>query len=183
MSDVTEYILLSIEGAGVNRATAERILAEHDAGVRVDGLVEAVARLNAECVANAGRALFQGGIRHATTCVEALADEIREKATPAGATATPTLTVYRASHDAIVMGLYTTAAAAREHCEAEVRREWSTRVTDLKLWWREDEDTVDQPEPGEMELIESTAPHYSRPTGYVVTPLEVASEYDEEDGE
>lgn len=89
-------------------------------------------------------------------------------------------TAYRACHDSIVMGLYTTAAAAREHCEAEVRREWSTSVTDLKLWWREDEDTVDQPEDGEAELIESWGPHGSRPTGYVVTPLELSSEYDEE---
>lgn len=89
-------------------------------------------------------------------------------------------TAYRASHDSIVMGLYTTAAAAREHCEAEVRREWSTSVTDLKLWWREDEDTVDQPEDGEAELIESWGPHGSRPTGYVVTPLELSSKYDGE---
>jgi hypothetical protein len=92
---------------------------------------------------------------------------------------TPT-TVYRASHDSIVMGRYTTAAAAREHCEAEVRREWSSSVTDLKLWWREDEDTVDQPEDGEAELIESWGPHGSRPTGYMVTPLELAAEYDPE---
>ncbi|MYR61142.1 hypothetical protein GTY54_34600 [Streptomyces sp. SID625] len=86
--------------------------------------------------------------------------------------------VYRASHDSIVMGLYRTAAEARKHCESEVRREHN-ESPNLSLWWREDEDTVDRPEDGAQELIESTAPHYSRPTGYLVTPLEVASEYDD----
>lgn len=89
------------------------------------------------------------------------------------------LTVYRASHESIVMGLYTTAAAAREHCETYARNE-HIGDGELALWWREDEDTVDQPEEGTAELIESTHPHYSRPTGYVVTPLTVASAYDEE---
>jgi hypothetical protein len=89
------------------------------------------------------------------------------------------VTVYRASHDSIVFGLYTTAQAAREHCEAYARRE-HVGPSELKLWWREDEDTVNQPEEGEAELIESTAPGYARPTGYVVTPLTVASAYDPE---
>ncbi|MGW6747592.1 hypothetical protein [Streptomyces sp. NPDC055006] len=98
-----------------------------------------------------------------------------------------TARVYRASHDSIVMGLYTTAAAAREHCTAEVRREHSDTST-VNLWWREDEDTVDQPEDGEAELIEHVVPHgfdrgITRPTGYIVTPLEVASAYDEKGDE
>jgi hypothetical protein len=97
----------------------------------------------------------------------------------------PELTVYRASHDSIVFGHYTTAAAAREHCETVVRREHSDSSV-VRLWWREDEDTVDQPEDGEQELIEHVkssavpGPGYTRPTGYVVTPLTVASAYDEE---
>ncbi|MGV9803960.1 hypothetical protein ACWDTP_38605, partial [Mycobacterium sp. NPDC003449] len=95
------------------------------------------------------------------------------------------LTIYRASHDSIVMGHYTTAAAARRHCETVVRREHSDDST-VKLWWREDEDTVDQPEDGEQELIEHVksqavpGPGFTHPTGYVVTPLTVASAYDEE---
>jgi hypothetical protein len=88
-------------------------------------------------------------------------------------------TVYRASHDSIVMGLYTTAAAAREHCETLVRREYtSSGIADLKLSWREGEDAVDQPEDGEQELIEHVGPHFARPTGYVVTALEIAAKYD-----
>ena len=63
--------------------------------------------------------------------------------------------------------------------EALVRREYlSSGITDLKLSWREDEDTVDQPEDGEQELIEHVSPHFARSTGYVVTPLEVATAYD-----
>ncbi|MFD3310104.1 hypothetical protein [Streptomyces sp. NPDC058694] len=90
-------------------------------------------------------------------------------------------TVFRASHDSIVIGLYTTAAEARKHCEAFVRREYTgSGISDLTLSWREDEETVARPEDGEQELIESIGPHFNRPTGYVVTPLEVASEYDAE---
>lgn len=88
--------------------------------------------------------------------------------------------IYRASHESIVMGLYATAAAAREHCEDVARRERPVSVADLRLFWREDEDTVNQPEDGEAELIDGTAPHASRPTGYVVTPLTAAAEYDPE---
>jgi hypothetical protein len=115
--------------------------------------------------------------RHETN--EALSDiavELRERETSP-------LTVYRASHDSIVMGLYTTAAEARKHCEAAVRSEHAETTT-VKLWWREDEDTVDQPEDGEAELIEQVksavvpGPGLTRPTGYIVTPLEVASAFD-----
>lgn len=98
------------------------------------------------------------------------------------------LTVYRASHDSIPMGLYTTAAEARKHCETEVQREHA-ETTEVSLWWREDEDTVDQPEDGEQELWETVrskvvpGPGLTRSTGYVVTPLEVAAAYDEEAAE
>ena len=55
----------------------------------------------------------------------------------------------------------------------------------MSLWWREDEDTVDQPEDGEQELfVHATPAGMERGrtwgTGYVVTPLEVAAAYDEE---
>lgn len=92
-------------------------------------------------------------------------------------------TVYRASHDSIVMGHYTTATEARKHCETEMRREYD-ETTKVSLWWKEDEDTVDQPEDGEQELYVHATPAGMSPgrtwnSGYVVTPLEVASEYDE----
>ncbi|MEU0427875.1 hypothetical protein ABZ235_30575 [Streptomyces canus] len=81
-------------------------------------------------------------------------------------------TVYRASHDSIPMGLYITAAAAREHCESEERRSWSTSEKPTFDWIEDEEDGV-----AEMTTFvggeECT-------TGYVVEALEVASEYDEE---
>ncbi|MFE6408208.1 hypothetical protein ACFVOR_14880 [Streptomyces sp. NPDC057837] len=85
----------------------------------------------------------------------------------------PTLTVYRAEHESIVMGLYTTAAAAREHCEAEKRRAWPTG-TALSFDWIEDEDD------DVAELVVTAGQNEESTTGYVVTALEVASKYDEE---
>ncbi|MFB8772155.1 hypothetical protein [Streptomyces broussonetiae] len=78
-------------------------------------------------------------------------------------------TVYRASHESIVMGLYTTAAAARAHCEADMRRD----LPSVSLDWIEDE------EDGVAELVAAIGEE-ERSTGFVVTALEVASEYDEE---
>ncbi|MFE9906461.1 hypothetical protein [Streptomyces achromogenes] len=77
--------------------------------------------------------------------------------------------VFRASHGSIVMGLYTTAAEARKHCETELRRDLPTVAID----WIEDE------EDGVAELVASVGED-ERVTGYVVEALEVASEYDEE---
>ena len=80
------------------------------------------------------------------------------------------LTVYRAEHDSIVMGLYTTRQAAREHCEAEELLSWSMG-TSLTFDWIEDE------EDGVAELVTVDGGDKTD-TGYVVTPLEIASEYD-----
>lgn len=96
------------------------------------------------------------------------------------------LTVFRAQHDTLPMGLYTTAAAARAHCEAEVRREHD-ESTKVSLWWRED-DSADWAEAGEAELMEHVTPQgvdrgRTWRTGYVVTPLTVASAYDEGEDE
>lgn len=85
-----------------------------------------------------------------------------------------THTVYRASHDSIVMGLYTTAAEARAHCVAEERRTWAKNAAPVFDWIEDEEDGVAElvtvAEDGETEPV----------TGYVVTALEVASKYDEE---
>lgn len=78
--------------------------------------------------------------------------------------------VYRASHDAIVMGLYLTTAAARAHCEAEERRAETSEST---LDWIEDE------EDGVAELVAGTNLG-EEDTGYLVTALEIAAEYDPE---
>jgi hypothetical protein len=105
------------------------------------------------------------GIRRARDEVRRMAGE---KAAHAGATATPGLTIYRASHDSIVMVLYTTAAEARKHCEAFLRRESPTAWFD----WIEDE------EDGVAELV-VTVNGEKLETGYLVTALVVASVYDE----
>ena len=82
----------------------------------------------------------------------------------------PPLTVFRAEHDSIVMGLYTTAAAAREHCEVEERRSWA-KFEHLTFDWIEDE------EDGVAEMTAFVGGEEFE-TGYVVTALEVASRYD-----
>ncbi|MFF8656760.1 hypothetical protein [Streptomyces huasconensis] len=82
------------------------------------------------------------------------------------------LVVFQASHESIVMGLYATAAVARAHCEALMRRD----VPGAALDWIEDE------EDGVAELAAAFGED-ERPTGYVVTALEIASAYDEEAGE
>lgn len=81
-------------------------------------------------------------------------------------------TVFRASHESIVMGLYTTAAAARAHCEAEERYSWA-KFEDLSFDWIEDE------EDGVAELT-ATVDGEECSTGYIVTALEIASAFDEE---
>jgi hypothetical protein len=74
---------------------------------------------------------------------------------------------YRASHDSIVFGLYTTAAAAREHCETLLRREWPHQNLD----WIEDE------EDGVAELVAWIGGEECS-SDYVVTELEIAATYD-----
>ncbi|MFD6740747.1 hypothetical protein ACWHA6_37935 [Streptomyces anthocyanicus] len=76
---------------------------------------------------------------------------------------------YRASHDSIPMGLYLTSAEARKHCEEEERRAWAKFDFD----WIEDE------EDGVAELVVMTADGEVE-TGYMVTALEIAAEYDSE---
>ncbi|MFI0768571.1 hypothetical protein ACH4TQ_27345 [Streptomyces sp. NPDC021218] len=99
------------------------------------------------------------------------------KVTPTGAgiTQPAELTIYRASHDSIVMGLYTTREAAREHCEAEERSSWPGRTGITFAWIPDDSDPL-SPE----ELSVFAGQNDESATGYVVTPLTVASEYDEE---
>ncbi|MGA5506867.1 hypothetical protein [Streptomyces umbrinus] len=81
----------------------------------------------------------------------------------------PLLTVYRASHDSIVLGRYRNKDAARLHCDTLMLREQPTAVLD---WIEDDEDGID-------ELV-ATVGRKEIVTGYVVTALEIASEYDAE---
>lgn len=82
------------------------------------------------------------------------------------------LTIYRAQHDSIVMGLYTTAAEARKHCESVERRAWAKFENPSFGWIEDDEDGV-----AEMTVWVGGE---ECPNGYVVTALEIASKYDEE---
>ncbi|MFD4787855.1 hypothetical protein ACFWN1_12535 [Streptomyces sp. NPDC058459] len=77
------------------------------------------------------------------------------------------LTVYRADWSAFRLGTYTSAAAARKHCETHVKRE----IPGATLDWIEDD--------GVAELTAAFGED-ERSTGYTVTAVEVASEYDEE---
>lgn len=87
----------------------------------------------------------------------------------------PPATVYRAEHDAIVMGLYTTREAAREHCMTVARRDSKGAA----LEWIPDEPSEDD-SPEELRNLGFGPDDEWFGTGYVVTPLEVASQYDEE---
>lgn len=76
--------------------------------------------------------------------VNAAANELRRMADEAGPDTPPTeLTIYRASHDSIVMGHYTTREAARAHCETLTRRECGDAGA---LGWVPDDGSDDAPE-------------------------------------
>jgi hypothetical protein len=86
--------------------------------------------------------------------------------------AAPT-TVYRAEHpdSGITLGHYSTEAAARAHCEATERRSWPSGTTLAFDWIEDDEDRV-------AELVVVAGQNEESTTGYIVTALEVPSEYD-----
>jgi hypothetical protein len=86
--------------------------------------------------------------------------------------AAPT-TVYRAEHpDAgITLGHYGTKKAARAHCEDLERRSWPEGTTLAFDWIEDDEDRV-------AELMVTAGQNEESTTGYIVTALELDSEYD-----
>ncbi|MFC8859294.1 hypothetical protein [[Kitasatospora] papulosa] len=78
---------------------------------------------------------------------------------------------YRAEHDSIVAGRYTTAAEAQRHCEVLVSREYPETAAVVFEW------CVDEGGLSVLELdVQVDGEHVS--TGYTVTPLEVAAAYD-----
>ncbi|MGW3192158.1 hypothetical protein ACWDBT_30440 [Streptomyces ardesiacus] len=87
-------------------------------------------------------------------------------------------TVYRAEHpdSGITLGHYSTAKAARDHCEDLERRSWPTGTTLAFDWIEDDEDRV-------AELVVTAGQNEESVTGYVVTALELDSEYDAEANE
>jgi hypothetical protein len=117
-----------------------------------------------------GEAVVQGDIAEAHSWVDGIA---LLAGLPTGSGAD--LTVYRAEHDSIRIGLYTTAEAARAHCEAYVSDEYAASVSIL-FDWIGDEDDPEEP----WELVVQVDGGDEQPTGYVVTPLTVAAGYDPE---
>ncbi|MET7648337.1 hypothetical protein ABZS83_32895 [Streptomyces sp. NPDC005426] len=147
---------VTTERAAVLTALA-RALREHPTAGRIlDGLDEL------------GEAVVQEDLDAARSWVDGISLLASLPATPDTG-----LTVYRAEHDSITCGLYTTAAAAQQHCEALISREYPASTTVL-FQWCVDED--DQALPGIELDIEVDGEHVS--TGYAVTPLEVAAAYD-----
>ncbi|MFF7901221.1 hypothetical protein ACFZCV_20850 [Streptomyces sp. NPDC007920] len=86
-------------------------------------------------------------------------------------------TVFRASHDSIVMGLYTTREAAQAHCEAKVRQEEPEGSIQHLSWSADD---IGPDAEYELHITPAETGGLIRGTGYVVTPLDVAASYDEE---
>ena len=124
----------------------------------VDWLIARVAELEAE--------------RHTTN--EALDDAVRA---PRETQAAP-VTVYRAEHpeSGITLGHYGTEAAARAHCEATERNAWPAGTL-LGFGWIRDALPEDD-ENGIAELVVTAGQNGESTTGYIVTALEVPSEYD-----
>lgn len=100
------------------------------------------------------------------------AENERLKVRVAELEAAPT-TVHRAEHpdSGIVLGHYGTGAAARKHCEETERRSWPTGSSLAFDWIEDDEDRV-------AELVVTAGQNEESTTGYIVTALELDSEYD-----
>ncbi|MEU6597926.1 hypothetical protein [Streptomyces flaveolus] len=158
-----EADLLAVRGmlspAGEARRIPDGIEIHERVAPAVEWLLNRVAELEAE--------------RHSTNeALSEAAEALRESRDRIAELEAAPTTVFRASHDSIVMGLYTTREAAMHHCEAHELRD--DPVSPMS--WRTDEDGV-------ADLVRERVPRSPSAesvTGYVVTPLEVASEYDEE---
>lgn len=85
------------------------------------------------------------------------------------------LTVYRAAHDVIPVGLYLTPAEAQRHCEALVIAEHPAAVG-VSFDWIGDDSDPEEP----WELVAEIDGGPEQPTGCVVTPLRVDAVYDPE---
>ncbi|MER5769583.1 hypothetical protein [Streptomyces sp. NPDC001985] len=179
--DPRSFVAELVVRLGYSHDTAEALVQQALDAERAEVLREAADQLDlaAECMT----ASAWSPTEHAAAREwRAAADELRRMAdetaggkdTQPGESTSPAestpLTVYRASHDSIGVGLYTTAAAARAHCEAYVRREIGDEGA---LDWIEDD------EDGVAELVAEIGGAEDT-TGYVVMSLTVASVYDEE---
>lgn len=83
--------------------------------------------------------------------------------------------VFRAAHDWIVLGLYSTREAAQAHCEAAVQQEEPAGSIRHMSWVADD---VGPEAEYELHITPVGTGELIRGTGYLVTPLEVAAAYD-----
>ncbi|MFJ9979651.1 hypothetical protein [Streptomyces cyaneofuscatus] len=90
-----------------------------------------------------------------------------------GAAAARPLTVYRAEHETIPLGTYSTEAAAREHAEAAQFASYGAAEPVLFFDWIGDEDD-EQP----RELVVQVDGGEEQYTGFVVVPVPVSYAYD-----
>lgn len=153
--------------------TKASVLGGHTEVVWVDGHSACIALTHVDVVSEAEWEAARTAEDEATTARAA-----EEKSSRAAADATSgqaPLIVYRAEHESIPMGLYTTREAAREHCMTLMRREACGHALD----WRADEPS-EEDSPEELWDLGDGPDDERFATGYVVTPLEVASKYDPE---
>lgn len=105
--------------------------------------------------------------------VPALVGEIaRLKALVAELEAAPSV-AYRASHDSITVGHYRTPDAARAHCEAYLKQE--EPYVQETSWVPDTTEGDNDMAPEALYMVVAGA---ESDTGYLVTPLEIASEFD-----
>lgn len=86
-------------------------------------------------------------------------------------------TFYRALHGADTLAIYAAAAEARKHCEFVARDAFGS---ERDFFWREGEDTVDQPEDGPAYLVQSPRRGVVLPTGLAICPVAVKAAFDED---
>ncbi|MEV6437273.1 hypothetical protein [Streptomyces anulatus] len=151
--DARTAVLVSIARALREQPTAARLL---------DGLEEL------------GEAVVQEDVREIATWTDALASlaHIDDALSAAEAQPAAAHTDYRAEHETIHVGHYTTEAEARRHCEALVSDEHPADRALLFSW----SSLGDSDEPYELVVQVDGGPQVF--TGYVVVPLTVAAVHD-----
>ncbi|MFD4000887.1 hypothetical protein [Streptomyces rubiginosohelvolus] len=125
-----------------------------------------------------GEAVVCEDVREIATWADALASlaHIDDDLGVTAAQPPPALTVYRAEHETIRVGHYTTEAAARRHCEALVSNEHPADRALVFDWIGHGSEGEYPEEPFELVVQVDGGPDQF--TGYVVVPLSVAVAYD-----
>lgn len=108
----------------------------------------------------------------AAKTAEAVADQ---GALPVPGGSVPPQLAYRVLDGLETVALHTSADQARRHCEFLARRE-HRGAGRQELFWRLDEDTAHL-DHGPEWLVESTAPGFSRLTGFAINPIPMLSEF------